>query len=76
MTLIRKEEGPYRRVVFVSLEEAVAAFRRANLYSGAKADLLAGKRVSTMHDKYQLVCQGCYKAPCACLPDDTPCDPE
>lgn len=76
MTLIRKLEGPYKRVKFVTMDEALAAFNRANLWSGAKANLLAGKRVSTFHDEYQLVCQGCYESPCVCKPDDCPCDPE
>lgn len=22
------------------------------------------------------LCYGCYREPCVCLPDDTPCDPE
>ena len=64
--MVRKEEGPYRRIKIITVEEALAAFRRANLYSGAKDDLLGGKTVSTMHDKYRLICQGCDVAGCEC----------
>jgi hypothetical protein len=24
----------------------------------------------------ELVCEGCYRHPCICKPDDCPCDPE
>lgn len=29
------------------------------------------------HEGYELrpICEGCYKSPCECLPDDAPCDP-
>ena len=25
---------------------------------------------------YSELCKGCYRRPCACLPNDAPCDPE
>ena len=32
--------------------------------------------VCTKCDKASGICQGCYRDPCECLPDDCNCDPE